>query len=154
MSTRSSRLRAGSRVVVDLNHWPELLAEMAIVDADGMTLKGVSMEGTIQQCSRSHFNVYLDAVDKAVRFPNDKIRPLQESDKAKNYFVVMDGKIADIKGLHLPKDASVRGYHIERKEAESELQETLGESPDQTMLRSAAAPTSIAASQVPANTNK
>ena len=132
MSVRSSRLRTGARVMADANHWPELLDEMSIVDGDGDPLQGVSMEGTIKAKTDAHFNVFLDCPGKCYRFPISKVRPLRGNLPSTDYFVVVNATIVTIKGLHLPNDVSLDGYHTDRKDAESELQESVAKLPDKT----------------------
>ena len=118
--------------MVDANHWSELLNEMSIVDGDGEPLQSVSMEGTIKAKTAAHFNVFLECPGKCYRFPISKVKPLRNKVPGTDYFVVVDTKIMVIKGLHLPKDVSLDGYHTDRKDAESELQEIVAKLPDKT----------------------
>ena len=124
--------------MVDSDHLEELLEEFALVDADGHALKGIRMIGVITKNTKTHLVCFLDATSEVFHVPHSKVESCVEDVDSPIYYVVVGDKVVDVKGLLLPNELNVEGYHKLREDAVKELKEIQAKKGAQTAVASAA----------------
>jgi len=65
-SNRPGRLQVGAEIVADVSHLEDLLAEFALVDADGASLRDVRMLGVVRKYTNTHSSCFLNPAKEEV----------------------------------------------------------------------------------------
>ena len=149
MADRTLRPVVGSRICVNVSDMESLLCDMGLVDQDDNLIDEVHMHGTVKSQSFSTFNVYLDAAEEAYDLPKKACKLKREDDNPPSYYVVVQAKIVVVNGLVLPRGDIAKFYHLDRKGAETELQEELLEHRVRQRKNSSSTPVAVAAPVAP-----
>ena len=123
--TKRAHLKVSSRVWVELNpdnpKHAELLQDMALYDENKTCLRGVRMHGTIHNRSKATFGIYLDSTQEEFSFPVSAAHLLNIAEHTPIHYVVVDGKIENVKGLLFSEPNKPDYYHLNKSDATREL---------------------------------
>ena len=90
------------------------------------------MIGTVQQISGTHATCQLSAAEGTLRLPLSMVSPCSQRVTATTYYVVVNKKIKEVRGLLLPTSVDIPDYHKTREEADRELVEIIRKNPRPT----------------------
>ena len=129
MATATARLRAGDKIVAQVDHYPEILYDMSITDADGNLLKGIQMIGKVVRVSSTHVTCELKAAEETLHVPLSMVSRCAAGVSAPNYYVVVNEVVKEVPDLLLPEGSVLPDYHTTREGAEAELAEIIKQNP-------------------------
>ena len=154
MSSATSRLRPGAKVIAQVDHFPEILYDMSLTAEDGSLIKDIEMIGTVVRVTNTHVTCKLSAAEETLHVPLSMVQRCPETVSAPIYYVVVNETIKEVKDLLIPVGAQLPDYHKTREDANKELAEIIAKNPrptvtDETVSTAQRMDLSTPATQVP-----